>query len=355
MDTWILTKIRAASLRRTIAWCLTLVAGGVLATSDHRYINNFVRGPFPLNAAQLNSIRDVTLTPRYFVRVSGSKVIDTGIRERTVKTTSGVETSRSESGAYYALVVDDRFLLAKQKTNPSDPGAVVEGELARWPDGLADNLFADPEARAVRARFYPFYVSNGSFRLPGYAVIGVALVFLFFFVRKALPAWHHTRDPSDHPLVARMAPWGDPLGVAMEVEREFGSPRYKGGNGWRVGDKYLVRSTAFAFDVLRLQDLLWAYKKVTRHSINFIPTGKTYEAILVCYGGGAVLKENQERVDEMLRFVGQRAPWAVLGYTPEVATLFKKKPADLASAVEQRRAEWAQRATGPAPGSEGVP
>lgn len=350
MDTWILTKIRAASLRRTIAWCAALIGGVLLATSDHRYLNNFVRGPFELGVVELDSIRDVALAPRYFVHVSGSKVIDTGIRQYAVETTSGVETSRSESGAYYALAVGNKFLLTKQKTNPSGARTVVEGELADWPDGLAAKLFEDPEARAVRDKFYPFYVSNEAFRLPGYAVIGVALVFLFFFARKALPAWHYSRDPSDHPLVTRMAPWGNPMGVAVETEREFGAPRYKGGNGWRVGDKYLVRSTVFAFDLLRLQDLLWAYKKVTRHSINFIPTGKTYEAILVCYGGTAVLKGNERRVEEMLTFVGQRVPWAVLGYTPEIATLFKKKPADLASAVEQRRAEWAQKGQRPASG-----
>ena len=342
MDTWILARLRAVSLRRTIAWCLVLVGGLLLVTNDRRYLNNFVRGPFALEAAQLDSIRDVAVAPRYFVRVTGSRVIDTGIRQYTVETTSGVETNRSESGAYYALAVGDRFLLAKQQHNPADAGAVVEGQLAPWPDGLAEKLFEDQEARAVRHRFYPFYVSNESFRLPGYVVLGVALVFAVLFVWKALPAWHYARDAADHPLVARMAPWGDPHGVALDVERDCGAPRYKTG-GWRVGEKYFVRSTVFAFDVLRFHDLVWAYKKVTRHSINFIPTGKTYEAIFSCYGGAAVLKGSEKQVDEMLVYAGQRAPWAVLGYTQEVATLFKKKQAEFVGAVEQRRAEWQRK------------
>ncbi len=341
MDTWILKMIRAVSLRRVVAWGLSLVCGVLLATSDRRYIDNFLHGPFELGTADLDSIHNVTATPRYFARVSGSKILDTGIRQYTVHTTSGVEMSRSESGAYYALVVGDKFLIVKAGR---DVSSVAEGELAPWPSGLEDQLFDSKEMRALRSRFYPFYVSNESFRLAGYVVIGLALVFTFFFVRQAVPAWQHLRDPSAHPLVTRVASWGDPLGVAVAAEREFGSPRYKGGDGWRVGDTYLVQSKFFRFDVLRLQGLLWAYKKVTKHSVNFIPTGKTHQAILACYGGSAVIKGREKHVDEILAFAQQRVPWAVLGYTPEIATLFKNKTPEFASAVEKRRSEWEHKA-----------
>jgi len=95
MDTWILKMIRVVSLRRVLAWGASLVCGVLLATSDGRYMRNFLRGPFELGAAELDSIGDITTTSRYFARVSGSKIFDTGIREYTVHTTNGVETSRS--------------------------------------------------------------------------------------------------------------------------------------------------------------------------------------------------------------------------------------------------------------------
>jgi len=163
--------------------------------------------------------------------------------------------------------------------------------------------------------FDSFYVSDEAFRLPGYLAIGVVLVLGFLFVRYGIPAWRHYRDPGTHPLLARIGPWGDPLGVAVEVERDFGTPRYKA-SGWRIGDKYLVQSPFLMFNVLRLRDLLWAYKKVTKHSVNFIPTGKTYEAILTCYGGAATIRRKQQQVDEILAYVRQRVPWALLGYSP---------------------------------------
>jgi hypothetical protein len=340
MDTWIVKKIRAVSVRRVIAWGVSLVAVLFLATSDRRYIANFLHGPYTLGAADLDAIADVTTTPRYFARVSGSRVIDTGLREYSVTTSAGVEKSRSESGAYYALVVGDKFLIFK---TGGEESSVAEGRLAPWPSELENELFDSKEMREIRSQFYPFYVANGSFRVGGYWVIGLGLVFVGLLVWKGVPAWRHARDPSSHPLLTRTQSWGDPLGVAVEAERDFSTPHVTGGGGWRVGDKYLVQSAFFTFDVLRLQDLLWAYKKVTKHSVNFIPTGKSYEAILACYGGTAVIKGKEKRVEEILEFAQQRTPWAVLGYSAELATLFNKKTGEFAGAVEQRRREWQEK------------
>ncbi len=342
METWILKKIRAVSWRRVVAWGVSLVCGLLLATSDRRYINNFLHGPFTLGAVELDTIDDVETTPRYYARVSGSRVIDTGLREYSVRSSANVETSRSESGAYYALAVGDKFLIFKTGAG-GDVSSVVQGRLAPWPSELETEMFDSKEMKQLRSRFYSFYVQNGSFRVVGYSVIACAIAFVAFLMWKGGPAWRYARDPSDHPLIARTQPWGDPLKVAVEAERDFETPRYKGGEGWRVGGTYLVQSTLFAFDVLRLQDLLWAYKKITKHSVNFIPTGKTYEAILACYGGTATIKGKEKQVEEILAFAQQRAPWAVLGYSAEIDTFFNKKTQEFAATVEQRRREWQEK------------
>src|SRR5258705_11707424 len=96
MDSWIVARIRATSLRRVIVWTLALVGAVLLATSDRRYIANFLRGPYTPAQADLDSIRDVTLPPRYYARVPGDRVIDTGIRRHTIHTQSGIDTSREE-------------------------------------------------------------------------------------------------------------------------------------------------------------------------------------------------------------------------------------------------------------------
>jgi hypothetical protein len=133
------------------------------------------------------------------------------------------------------------------------------------------------------------------------------------------------------------------MGVAVEAEREFENPMLKGKAGWRLGNKYLVRSSLFTFNVLRFHDVLWAYKKVTKHSVNFIPTGKTYEAIIQCYGGNATIAGKEKKVHELLEYVQQRAPWAMYGYSDELSATFTKRQQDFANSVEQRRQQWAQQ------------
>jgi len=92
--------------------------------------------------------------------------------------------------------------------------------------------------------------------------------------------------------------------------------------------------------MLRLQDVLWAYKKITKHSVNFIPTGKTYEAIVNCYGGTATIPGNEKKVGEMLNFLQERAPWAIYGFSDQLAATFNKHRQDFARSVEQRKQEW---------------
>jgi hypothetical protein len=340
MDGWIAGRIRATSLRRVVVWTLALVGFVVVATSDHRYIANFLSGPYKLARADLDSIRDVATTPRYFAQVAADRVIDTGLRQYTVHTQSGVETSREESGTYAAFVLGNRYLVVKTGV---DQPSVAEGKLAPWPSELDGQLFDTKEMRSLRPMFYPFYLDNDSFRRPGFVVIGVGIVLLLLFAWQALPAWRAWRDPERHPVWKRVVHWGDPMGIALEAEHDYDNALMRGKAGWRLGNKFLMRSTFFTFNVLRFHDVLWAYKKITRHSINFIPTGKTYDAIVACYGGTATIGGKEKQVNELLNFIQQRAPWAIYGFSDQLAATFNKHNADFARGVEQRRQEWAQK------------
>src|SRR5258707_13264491 len=123
-------------------------------------------------------------------------------------------------------------------------------------------------------------MESESFRQPGYVGIGIGVLFLLLFVWQAVPAWRAWRDPERHPLAKRIAQWGDPMGVAVGAEQGVENPLLKGRAGGRFGSKYPLRSTFFKFNLLRFQGPLWGDKKTTKHSVNFIPTGQTDEAIV---------------------------------------------------------------------------
>ncbi len=190
MDTWVVQMVKARCIRRVAAWACVLGCVVLLGIAQHRYVSNFLMGPFELGPPDLDSIADVSAAPRYFARVTGSKALDTGIQQITVRKSGGVETSRSVSGAYHALVVGDRLLVVK---NSSGAPTTVEGELRAMPLDLDRRLFNTPEMQALRSRFYPFYLDDDSFRFEGYWAVAGLLLFGFLLVRYGGPACNRGR------------------------------------------------------------------------------------------------------------------------------------------------------------------
>jgi hypothetical protein len=336
MDSWVIKMVRARSIRQVAVWGLLLGCLGYYAWCQQRYLKNFLMGPFVMGQAELDSIKDIDTAPRYFARVSGTKAFDTGMQQITVRKRHGREMSRGVSGAYYALMVGDRFLLVMSSAGPP---SMVEGELKDLPSSLSKKLFNTPEMRTISQLFYPFYLDDGFFRIPGYVGLAGALLFGYLLFGLGLPAWRYCRDPYSHPVVLRMASWGDAASISRDAEEEAQAARFEGG-GWLMTDRYFIKRTFNSFDLLRLRDVLWAYKEVTKHRFGLIPTGKTYVAVFNCYGGSAEVSGSENEVDEMLALAEARVPWAVFGFSNELKKIFEKQNPEFCAGVEQRKQDW---------------
>jgi hypothetical protein len=336
MEPWIIRMCREACRRQLIAWTVLFLGGLGFALYNVRYVTNFASGPYTLQADQLAQINNAEKAPHYFVSVTGTNVIDTGVQEITTETRNGVKENSYVSAGYYAVLIGDRYLIVKQSTKPSGK---VEGQLVTIPADLANQLFTGPEAADARNTCYPFYLEAEGFRTAGYWGIAIGVVFLLLFVISGGRALRRLQDINKHPVVQRLQKWGDPLGISVEAERERSSGvRYRT-LGIFLTDKFVIVKRLFSFNVFRFQDLLWAYKKVTQRRVNFIPAGKTYAAILTFYGGNTTFTENEQRVNEVLAFASKQAPWAIVGYSKEVDQLFRKKQKEFCAAVEARRQE----------------
>ena len=339
-DNWVVQQIRKVCLRRLIWW------GGVLAClllfvlSQHRYITNFFQGPFTLGKGELEAIGDASAAPRYFARVTGSKAIDTGIRQITVRKRAGVETSRSVSGEFFVLMLEDRLLVVK---GSSGPHTTTEGELLPLRGELDSRLFGTPDMQAIKKRFYPFYVEEGSFRLPGYVAGAVVAVIGFFAIWLGIAPLKQYLAPSTHPVALRVASWGDPARIAADIEQESRTPRHTR-RPWRVTDTYLIQSAFFAFDLHRLSDLQWAYKRVTSSN-----TAKGYAAVLMLSDGKVEIGGPEKEVDAVLNSAAERVPWAVFGYSKEIEGQFNQNRPGFAATVEQRRRDWTAQQAGAKP------
>ena len=125
--------------------------------------------------------------------------------------------------------------------------------------------------------------------------------------------------------------------VTVMSEREMEQAVKFRKSGTTITDNFLIKRGFLSVNLFPLQHLLWAYKKETTQLINFIPVGKTRQAVLVFYGGSAAGKK---RVDEVLNHALSKAPWAIAGYSNELRKAFKKDTKGFCAAVEERRAAY---------------
>lgn len=339
MDSWIARMCTVTSRRQFLAWLVAILAGIAFIALNARYVRNFVEGPFPANADDLMNVKDPDAAPNYYVSVASGKVFDTGIQEITTTTENGVETGKYVSAGYYAVIIGDHALIVK---SASKPLRAAVGELKRFPVDLSTQLFSGSDGQELRAAAYPFYLDTSGFRDAGYWSIAIGCLFLFLSVRFGGRAWRRWRDVSKHPVLARVTEqWGDLLGASVDAERELSSAVAYRSGGVFLTNKYLIEKTFFGFNIFRFDDMLWAYKKVTQRRVNFIPTGKSYEAVLIFYGGGKRFSASEAKVHEVLAYASTKAPWAVIGYSKQIADVFKKHTADFCRQVEARRREVA--------------
>ena len=312
---------------------------------QQRYVSNFLRGPFALSTSELDSITDASKQPRYFVRIHGDKSLDTGVQEITVTKTGGVETGRSVSANYYLMLVGQKILIVK---SPKPLSTDFTGELTPSTPAFVDSVLS-PSSRddqsavdALRSRLYPFYLDDDSFREPGYIGIAAWLVFALLFWWLARRDWRWVQDPSTHPVAKRAEAWGDPSLIGAEAEQDSLAPVVKTKKPWIFGQKFVVFKGPLSFNIYRLSDLLWAYKKKTKHSVNLIPTGTTYAAALFFeagVNGSADLPGKEKQVDAILQAAMDRVPWAIFGYSKELETAFAKEFTGFRGAIAERKAK----------------
>ncbi len=101
---------------------------------------------------------------------------------------------------------------------------------------------------------------------------------------------------------------------------------------------WVLIPSMFSTAVIRLSDLAWVYRKDTKHSVNFIPTGTSYESVLWQRCGSMhSVTGSQEMVASMLEALAARAPWVVIGYSKVLENAWDKDRRGFLAAVDQGR------------------
>ena len=335
MKSWIERTARQRDLRISVVSVAITLLMGFLFYSNAGYWRSLIQGPVAVSGDELRAIDPLRIsTP--FVKVTGSRVVDSGVQEET----TDAAVFKHITAGYFALAVPDgagasKMLLVKSKTPPTTQ---VSGSLGALPFDLDQALFADDTDGSQRAKVYPLLLDAAAPNDGALVSIFWALVVLgptWFF---GGPALYRLATSKPNRAVARMMTWG-PLGETSEMmERELASGVRLKHKGFRFTDKYLVRMTFFGFEVMRWDDLLWFYRSVTKRSVNFIPVGADLVEELKFTATQASIKGNKQQTEQIAALVAARAPWATEGFNDSLAEIYAKNRGELIAYVQARKA-----------------
>lgn len=323
-----------------VAAILVLIVAG-----NFRYCVNFIRGCEPISAAELAGLKSPDQRWRNFVAVAGTKSVKTDYREIEENTQNGQVISSKVKAEYVFLRVGGSILLVK--ASPGEEKLEYSGELVPTTQQVQNDVIRalkveDPELGAM---VLPFTLNAADYREDGYWGLGIMTPLFVLAVWNVMKAVRRSSEPQTSPLWKNLSAFGNAEQLSSQIEAELGTGAVKKYGKLRIGVQWMVRRKAFSTWVSPVSDLVWIYKKVTKRSVNFIPTGKTYSVILVGRHRQRIEEQMKEKaVNELLVDLANRVPWAIFGFDQNVDSVWRKDPESVIATVESRYQHYTGKA-----------
>jgi hypothetical protein len=199
--------------------------------------------------------------------------------------------------------------------------------------------------------------TRSDFRTPAYIGIGVGLIALLVAGGFLLSVVKVYGDFDQSSTAKALAVYGAPRDVAAAIDREAAG-QYEKVGGIHLLPSWILRRGTFSMDISHVEDVVWMYKKVTKHSVNFIPTGKTYEVVLHTNRGRQINLQGtflgEKNADFLLENIFRRVPWIIAGYDDELIGAWNADARAFIQAVSERRADFLRQTATPAPETAAV-
>src|SRR3989344_918834 len=323
-ESYIAKIIHAKSRRRLYFGYFLLALATIILLYQYNYISNLISGPrsmsgiTPENELLSGSIKDININ----LQLSPDSVYQAGythITQTINKNTNQVESETTDS-EYYLTIIGRHVLVLEGAPNQM-PNGNFEGVVDSLSSELQSKLTADfngiPELAGLSGSILPYVISNKG-------MVGLDAFWAFLF-GIGLLCW------GGFLTYKRMTDRADKKHYAYQIaslvgyhsiddfSNDFIEAKQAGIEkigGYTLSNKFLFQDNFFSFKVYPLSQMYWAYKKVVKKSVNFIPTGKDYEVVMHFKPKQTVsIKESDESVNKHLMLLIQLCPEAKFGYT----------------------------------------
>jgi hypothetical protein len=251
-----------------------------------------------------------------------------------------------------ALQMGERILLVKASSKDTEK-TQLSGELISIPYDLQQSVLQKllEKYPQLNGRFLPFMMDATGYRFEGYFGLPIGLVTAGFALWLMYLGFRWMGRPETHKVWRRLEQGGSAqqagMAIDMEMAAEGGGEKF---GTSRLTSHWLVNAPAFSVGVMRLEDVVWGYQKITKRYTNGIPTGKSYHVVVFDRGGYRMeLMAKKKTGPALLQSLSQRAPWMIAGFSADLEKIWKQRRAEFLEAVDQRKAQPKQSAPTPAP------
>jgi hypothetical protein len=313
------------------------VAAFALVTSK------FIFGYFGSSVTITDELLTTTTTdslPLFNTTVSGDAMYDSGWVEETTTTRNGVSTGKSTTGYFGFLLVGEHLLLIKTPLVVNEELNDYKGVLTpldKVGQQVYDDYVTDPEYKEVKDLILPMMVDTDYDKMPWFLGAGVeALLALggLFGLATAVSR----SNPNNHPILKRMARFGDTESVMSEIDNEMMSGEVTQVDKLQFTRNWIIYKSGNDMQFARLADVMWVYKFIMSRN-----GAKTYSAYIWERSGQMLnVTSKDKNVDAMIVAVLQRAPWAIAGHNKDVEKAWKGDRAGFIRTVDDRRAQMSR-------------
>jgi hypothetical protein len=282
------------------------------------------------------------------VSVDNLSVIETGLQsiEQSVDKYTHAVTSQKTTATFF-VAKGNRPLIIKSQSDSK--ASQYTGALVPVPADVRayfQKEFLDARHKQFDEVFAPFLLDATDFR--GNAYIGLAIcipigLLAAWNVKKAVA---RIQNVQNSPIYKWLDHYGQPPEVvAQAIDQEI--KNYKDGSpisSITLLPSWMLHESFFHFTTLHLNEVVWVHQKITRHSVHFIPTGKSF-AIVIRDAYGRTIEVDAGRGSEQVvsgfaLALKMRMPWAASGYSDELKSLYTHRRRDFAGIVNTRRIEY---------------
>ena len=323
-DGFVLKQVKRYNLRLLIATLILICFTASAAGSFPKYWHNLKNGPFTIDANKLKAIGDADAENEYYIKVKGEEVYDI-IKEE----------------GYLLLDMKEGLLIIKGAGEENS--LEFAGELKNLSGADREQIYNALQQKVdlekIKPAIYPVMVEAGDIKSSGTYKYLIFALLLIIILRNLVEFMRRNSNPALHPICKFLSKFGETdvmvRTVDSEVERAGGLPKK---SSVIVTESWLIAKRLFKLEFIALSDIVWIYQKVTSHSYNFIPTGKTYELIVYTQDKEKheIKAKNSKSGGEILENVNIHAPWAFAGYSENIEQLWKKNSSEFIKRVQDR-------------------